>query len=329
MEGGCHHGIGLGLSVRWQVEDAPGPEPDDGELDAGPAEGPQIHPPTLATAGKRGSGLEPMRHTRGEMNDPQHPRPKDDAAVPQDGEAGVSETESPAGPDAPAAETDEPMASEAGPARRAIERIRSSVAAAREPLVGRVSHAVGDVERTWNERPGARVRRVRRMASLGLPYLYDVQPEARSARPVEVGFQTIDIADIAGTAVGGGQRGGDFLPLKPSRTTNWAARWQRLRKAYDNLAVLPPIDVVKNAGKYWIVDGHNRVAMALYNGQVAIDANVVELVPLGGRRTEPISSLATSAEASRALRTAGSGQSPSHALTREDAIATDGPDDGG
>ena len=55
-------------------------------------------------------------------------------------------------------------------------------------------------------------------------------PEARQARPVQVGLRTIDVADIAGTSVGGGdQRGGDFLPLKPFRGKNWSGRWQRLR----------------------------------------------------------------------------------------------------
>ena len=118
-------------------------------------------------------------------------------------------------------------------------------------------------------------------AGTPLPYLYEVHPEARLARPVQVGLRTIDVADIAGTAVGGDQRGGDFLPLRPFRGQNWTGRWQRLRKAQDRLAILPPIDVVKYAGRYWVVDGHNRVALALYDGQVGIDANIVELVPPG------------------------------------------------
>lgn len=218
---------------------------------------------------------------------------------------------------------------EAGAGRRAIERIRSGVVAAKDPVVDRLGQAVGGVERTWSERPGARVRRVRRMASMPLPYLYDIHPEARSARPIEVGLDTIDIGEIAGTAVGGGaQRGGDFLPLKPSRTGNWAARWQRLRDANQALAVLPPIDAVKYAGRYWAVDGHNRIALALYAGQVAVDANVTELVPLGERQTAPVASLAGSVAASRALRTAASGRTPSHELAREDAVPTDPPDDG-
>jgi len=226
-----------------------------------------------------------------------------------------------AAPSAPEADAGTDPQPEAG--RGVLERILSGMAAAREPIADRVGNA-------WHERPGARVRRVRRMAKKPLAYLYDVHPEARSARPVEVGLRTIDIDEIAGTAVGGGDlRGGDFLPLKAARTANWAARWQRLRKAQDALAVLPPIDVFKYGGRYWVVDGHNRVALALYGGQVAIDANVVELVPLGERRTEPIGSLAPSVAASRAVRAAGSGHRPSLELTREDATSTAAPDDGG
>ena len=172
-------------------------------------------------------------------------------------------------------EAEIPTKPETEAARGVIKRIRSGVAAAREPLADRVSQAATEVGHAWNERPGARVRRVRRMGKRPLPYLYDVHPDARLARPVEVGLRTLDIDEIAGTAVGGGaQRGGDFLPLKSSRTKNWQARWQRLRKAQDRLAVLPPIDVFKFGGRYWVVDGHNRVALALYGGQVAIDANV-------------------------------------------------------
>src|SRR4051794_20963662 len=128
-------------------------------------------------------------------------------------------------PAVPKADAD---AHETPPARSMIGRIRSGVAAASEPIVDRVGHAVTGAGRTWSERPGARVRRVRRMASQPLPFLYDVHPEARYARPVDAGLRTVDIDEIAGTAVGGGaQRGGDFLPLKSSRTNNWAQRWQR------------------------------------------------------------------------------------------------------
>jgi hypothetical protein len=156
------------------------------------------------------------------------------------------------------------------------------------------------------------------MAATPLRSLYEVHPEARMARPVQVGTREVDVTEIAGTAVGGGdQRGGDFLPLKPFRGTNWAGRWQRLRRAQERLAILPPIDVVKFGDVYWVEDGHNRVGLALYGGQVTVDANVTELIPPGGQRTEPILSLAPSVADSRAVRTAGRGHKPSDELARD------------
>jgi hypothetical protein len=201
-----------------------------------------------------------------------------------------------------------------------------------EPVVGRVTSAVGTVltgaggaiqaaGRRWNERPGARVRRVRRMAREPLAMLYDVHPDARRANPRELGIRTVDLDAIAGTAVGGiTQRGGDFLPLRPFRSPNWHGRWQRIRSAVDRLAVLPPIDVVKYGDRYWVLDGHNRVAAALYNGAVGVDANVTELVPPGQNPSERPSSLAPALGESRALRTAGHGDRVSGEVMFDDVI---------
>jgi hypothetical protein len=124
-----------------------------------------------------------------------------------------------------------------------------------------------------------------------------------------LGLRTIDVDRIRGTAVGGPvQRGSDFLPLRPFRSRNWESRWQRLRQANDRLVALPPIDVVRYAGDYWVLDGHNRVASALYNGQVGIDANVVELVPPGHAPSEKSGNLAAALTGSRSIRTAGKGR---------------------
>lgn len=209
-------------------------------------------------------------------------------------------------------------------ARDAFDTIRSGVAAAAaaaEPIVERLGQAVEGVERSISERPGARVRRVRRMGATPLQYLNTVHPEARTALPAQVGLRTIPVEEIAGTAVGGGdQRGGDFLPLKAFRGKNWWGRWQRLNRAQDDLAILPPIEVIKYGDTFWVVDGHNRVALALYSGQPEIDATITELVPRGGRRTEPIIALAPTIGGSRAVRTAGRGHRPSEQLSHEDAI---------
>jgi hypothetical protein len=82
------------------------------------------------------------------------------------------------------------------------------------------------------------------------------------------------------------------------RDANWAARWQRLRAANERLAHFPPIDAIRFAGRYWVSDGHNRVALALYEGQPEIDANVTEL-HLPGERTQPAGSLVGLLEESR------------------------------
>jgi hypothetical protein len=265
---------------------------------------------------------------------PTEPAPPD-AATPTDDAADSPDGEDQAEPGR--------AARMAAPARRAMRSIASGMVTATEPMVARIGQAVDEVERSIAERPGARIRRVRRRGAEPLPFLNDIHPNVRLARPVQVGVRTIPVDEIAGTAVGGGdQRGGDFLPLKPFRGKNWAARWARLRRAQDDLAVLPPIDVLKHGGRYWVVDGHNRVGLALYGGQPDIDAEIVELVRPGERRSEEILALAPTVAGSRALRTAATGHRPSDALAHEDvptseperlpqadasAVDDDGPDD--
>jgi hypothetical protein len=196
----------------------------------------------------------------------------------------------------------------AGAATRIVPGAQPVVRAA-SAVGGTVEAAVGAAGRRWDERPGARVRRLRRSARRPLAYLYEVHPEARQAIPKELGLRPIDVDEIVGTAVGGAtQRGGDFLPLRAFRSRNWAARWQRLLLAVESLAILPPIDVVKYHDGYWILDGHNRVAAALYAGQIEVDANVTELVPPGGVSSERPGSLASTVASGRAVRAAGSGR---------------------
>jgi hypothetical protein len=191
-----------------------------------------------------------------------------------------------------------------------------------EPVVARVvgaidagvKAAVEATTRRWDDRPGGRARRVRRLARNPLTYLYEVHPKARQAIPRELGVHTVEVDEVAGTAVGPpNQRGGDFLPLRPFRSGNWRTRWQRILAAADGLAILPPIDVQRFAGTYWVLDGHNRVAAALYVGQRSIDANIVELIPKGGKPSATLASFAnvvqegTEIQAALSRRTIGSG----------------------
>ena len=208
----------------------------------------------------------------------------------------------------------------AGAVEDAVETVVDTVVDGTSDLVGGAVGIARAAARRWDERPGARVRRVRRAGRDPLASLWQLHPEAHRASPREVGLKTIDVDLVAGTAVRGpNQRGGDFLPLRQFRSRNWQGRWARLRSALDSLAILPPIDVVRYADRYWVLDGHNRVAAALYGGQVGIDANVVELVRPGESAKERPTSMAAVYTGSRALRTAGEGR-PVGAMQDEDRI---------
>jgi len=159
----------------------------------------------------------------------------------------------------------------------------------------------------------AEQRRRRRRSNRREPILnlYDLHPEARTAPRRDLGLLTIPVARIRGTAVeGDAQRGADFLPLPSLRGANWNGRWQRLRAAHEKLAVLPPIDVLQTDDGYWVLDGHNRVALAREVGQDDVDASVVH-VHLPGSRDEdlPRGSLATVLSDSLEVRSAARGRS--------------------
>jgi hypothetical protein len=165
--------------------------------------------------------------------------------------------------------------------RSALSTVASTIADAATAGVSAGVSAVGQIaggaRRLINERPGKRVRRIRQMGKEPLANLWELHPEARLATFRELAPRVVPVEQIAGTAVEGPvQRGGDFLPVRDRRGADWRARWQRILAGLDEMAVLPPVDLIKLGDSYWVIDGHNRVAAALYNGQYDIDANVVE-----------------------------------------------------
>lgn len=191
------------------------------------------------------------------------------------------------------------------------------IADATAPVAGRVVRTGAAAGRliaaAAERRPGqgnARLRAFRKRRGTPLENLYDLHPEARVAARRDLGLLTIPVSRIRGTAVEGpAQRGGDFLPLPALRSANWEGRWQRLRQAQDRLAILPPIDVLQTPEGYWVVDGHNRVALALYGNQDDIDASVTHL-HLPGTQGHDVhaGSIATVLDDGRQIRAAGQGR---------------------
>ena len=110
-----------------------------------------------------------------------------------------------------------------------------------------------------------------------LPRLRDVHPGSPTGGRW-VGLQTVLTECIHGTASATAtSRGRDFRPLRGREPADWKFRWSRLMTAARDQAILPPVQLVRTGGDYWVVDGHNRVALARELGQLWIDAVVTEL----------------------------------------------------
>jgi hypothetical protein len=169
--------------------------------------------------------------------------------------------------------------------------------------------ALASAGAAWRGRPGARRRRLARLSHVPLPNLHDLHPEAARLPRRELGIRSIPLDRIAGTAVAGpNQRGADFKPLPAFRSKNWLGRMQRVRAALNDLATLPPIDVVRYGDRYWVEDGHNRVAAGLELGQIEVDAAVTDLVRPGAAPSPVPTSLAAVLSEGADLRAAGAGR---------------------
>lgn len=187
--------------------------------------------------------------------------------------------------------------------------------------IGSVIEAAGQA---WSVPEAAIGRWLRGVSQEPLANLYELFPEAREASPHELGMRFVPIEEIRGTAVAGAaQRGGDFLPLRPFRGENWAARWRRILQANEQLKPLPPVDLVKYNDEYWVVDGHNRVAATLYIKGVGLDAMVIELVPLDGRTSERPRNLLSYLGETGELRTAAQGRRPAVGMRQVEQNSAD------
>jgi hypothetical protein len=215
-----------------------------------------------------------------------------------------------------------------GHLQNAAEPIANAVEPFMDHVVGPVAGAIGSMieaaGQAWSGQESAIGRWLRGISSEPIANLYELFPEARQASPHELGMRFVPIEDIRGTAVAGAaQRGGDFLPLRPFRGENWEGRWRRIGEAHERMKPLPPGDLIKFNDEYWVVDGHNRVAAALYNRGVGLDAMVIELVPLDGRVSERPRNLLSYLGETGELRAAVQGRRPAMGMRRVETNSTD------
>lgn len=256
-------------------------------------------------------------------------RRKTDAAVPRRRAWVSSDPPDPQASSAVPVDSESPLGGFAGHLHAVTDPVANAVEPFVDHVVTPVAEAIGSVidaaSQAWLGQSAVVGRRVRRMAREPLANLYEIYPEARLASPRELGMRFVPVEDIRGTAVAGiSQRGGDFLPLKPFRGDNWESRWQRIRHAFERMQPLPPVDLIKFDGDYWVVDGHNRVAATLYTNGVGLDAMVTELVPLDGQISErPTHLLALMSEAGE-LRAAAQGHRPAMGMRQAEMQAPGG-----
>ncbi|MDQ2689145.1 MAG: hypothetical protein M3Y29_02580 [Chloroflexota bacterium] len=140
-----------------------------------------------------------------------------------------------------------------------------------------------------------------------LPSLYDVHPGATTSPRRALGLRSVPLDRIVGTMRRPSQNTGDFLPLPRLRGANWRARWQRINRAMDRLAMLPPVELVQVGDEYYVADGHNRVAAARLAGAVEIDADVTQLLVPGVTPSGETRLDASTLVGAEEVRQAGSG----------------------
>jgi len=179
---------------------------------------------------------------------------------------------------------------------------------------------IGRAREAWRRRGLATDQRKRSEREV-LPSLFDRYPSAIVAPRRRVGLRGVPLDRIVGTMRHPSQNTADFLPLPRLRGENWRARWQRINRALDGLAVLPPVDLVQVGEDFYVEDGHNRVAAARLAGAGEVDADVTQLMLPDVSRPAQGTLEASSLVDSDVVRQAGRGR---HSRTVEQRTATDG-----
>ena len=110
----------------------------------------------------------------------------------------------------------------------------------------------------------------------------EVSAQLKVSGGEELGVREIPLDAIVGS-VGRYQ---DFTRSFMPRSDQDAERWVRVKTAVNDMHGMPPIDVYKVGGAYFVIDGNHRVSVARQLGSDTITARVVEVntrVPLSER----------------------------------------------
>jgi hypothetical protein len=91
------------------------------------------------------------------------------------------------------------------------------------------------------------------------------------------GVHDIPVAAIVGSVGRAHELRSDFLPIQQPHGDE---RYRRVRMTMEGGANLPAIEVYRLGERYYVLDGHHRVAAARATGILSLDAIVVAFEPV-------------------------------------------------
>ena len=87
------------------------------------------------------------------------------------------------------------------------------------------------------------------------------------------GVRPVEVAQIVGSVGKVGDFDREFHPLRPESRQRWA----RIHRAMQADEAIPPVQLYQVGQAFFVLDGHHRVSAARDQGQVYVDAEVIEL----------------------------------------------------
>lgn len=110
----------------------------------------------------------------------------------------------------------------------------------------------------------------------------------REYTTTDAGLRVVDVDKITGTVGKCGELDSRFRPLH-RRDRGERYRRSHMSKAFENPVMvpsIPPVDLYRYRGAYYVVDGHRRVAAALAAGIEFLDDQVTEIATLDDRKMQ-------------------------------------------
>jgi len=126
---------------------------------------------------------------------------------------------------------------------------------------------------------------------------------AGAVAPRLLGIRTVEVARIVGSVGRASELDTDFRT--PKRRSAHDSRYDRVRALVKSGERIPPVILYKLGYGYYVLDGNHRVAAAKELGQLEIDAEVTEFIPLGDAKAQRLAAERRAFERETGLRRIG------------------------